>query len=160
VVLSSSTIFILHNNFSSVFITKVDALHRFCVFTIAIRWKTGMAGAGPMRANIRCPRAFCSLAPQPKSGLPDFGTKHVEIGYSRFGLRGEGGGKGGGAPPQAGRGEAAQFSPLILARRGTGPAMRFGRSRLVFSAPHPWCQDRTGPSSWPCRHRRGRRAFR
>src|ERR1700674_5418361 len=29
----------------------------------------------------------CSLAPHPKSGLPDFGTKHVEIGYSRFRLQ-------------------------------------------------------------------------
>ena len=49
-----------------------------------------MAGLAPIGANIGCPRAFCSLAPHPKSGLPDLGTKHVEIGYSRFRLRGEG----------------------------------------------------------------------
>ncbi len=48
-----------------------------------------MAGLVLIAAKIKGPRAFCSLAPHPKSGLPDFGTKHVEIGYSRFRLRGE-----------------------------------------------------------------------
>jgi hypothetical protein len=93
-------------------------------------------------AKIKGPRAFCSLARHPKSGLPDFGIKHVEIGYSRFRLRGGGrrlstrsdSRRGpltrnererrahSDLSPQAGRGEAAR-QQLNLAPMGTSPAI-------------------------------------
>src|ERR1700730_6703955 len=63
VFLSSSRIFILHKNLSSVFITKVDALHRFCVFVAASRSKTRMAEAGPMGATLSCGRVPTSPSP-------------------------------------------------------------------------------------------------
>src|ERR1700730_18986708 len=82
VFLSSSRIFILHKNLSSVFITKVDALHRFCVFVAASRSKTRMAEAGPIGAKLSCGRATTS--PSPLVGEGWVGGREVVAMLCRF----------------------------------------------------------------------------
>jgi hypothetical protein len=98
--------------------------------------KTWMAGTSPIGANMRCPRAFCSLAPL----LPSGRLRPSATGY------GEGRGEGrrlstrsdsrrgpltrnlreeranSDLSPQAGRGEAAR-QQLNLALMATSPAM-------------------------------------
>src|SRR6202049_4826793 len=89
--------------------------------------------------------ALFSLAPHPKSGLPDFGTKHVEIGYSRFRLQPKSGVPDFGHSNKRSKSEKSDFDG-----EGRGEGL-LSQARTRTEAPSP----ARGQTQMPCSSREG-----